>query len=73
MSIYNFKLRQKLEFLGVPYKYQIIISIMSKKVVLKIGGSILKNKKSVEQILEILKIYPENPVLVVSAFYGITD
>ena len=46
---------------------------MSKKVVLKIGGSILKNKKSVEQILEILKTYPENPVLVVSAFYGITD
>ncbi len=46
---------------------------MSKKTVLKIGGSVLKNKESVVQILNILKSYKQKPVLVVSAFYGITN
>lgn len=46
---------------------------MSKKTVLKIGGSVLKNKESVTQVIDVLKLYRQKPIIVVSAFYGITD
>ncbi len=46
---------------------------MSKKVVVKIGGSVLKNQNSIKKIIDIVESYEQKPVLVVSAFYGITD
>ncbi len=46
---------------------------MSKKIVLKIGGSVLRNQDSVQKIINILKSYEQKPVIVVSAFLGITD
>jgi len=46
---------------------------MHKRNVVKIGGSILRNAQSSKQIVEIVKKYRQAPVLVVSAFYGVTD
>jgi aspartate kinase/aspartokinase/homoserine dehydrogenase 1 len=43
-----------------------------KKNVVKIGGSLLSNYSSLKKILKFLKLY-ENPIVVVSAFSGITD
>lgn len=46
---------------------------MHKRNVVKIGGSILKNAQSSLQIVNVIKNYQQPPVVVVSAFYGVTD
>jgi len=46
---------------------------MSNRNVIKIGGSSLKNIQSILQIVEVVKSYEHPPVIVVSAFYGVTD
>ncbi len=46
---------------------------MTKKIVIKIGGSNLKDIRSLEKIIKIINQYPRPVIIVVSAFYGITD
>lgn len=46
---------------------------MSEKVVVKFGGSNLKEIRSVDQLIRVIKMYENPPVVVVSAFYGITN
>ncbi|RLD68615.1 MAG: aspartate kinase [Bacteroidetes bacterium] len=46
---------------------------MQKRNVIKIGGSILKNIQSIQQIVKVLKSHEHLPVIVVSAFYGVTE
>ncbi|OQY02967.1 MAG: hypothetical protein B6I20_06010 [Bacteroidetes bacterium 4572_117] len=46
---------------------------MNKKNVIKIGGSNLKSAKSILQIVEVVKSYEHPPVVVVSAFFGLTN
>ena len=41
--------------------------------VVKIGGSILRRPADLQRVVRIVRSYPEPPVLVVSAFAGITD
>lgn len=43
------------------------------KIVVKFGGSNFKNKKDIAKLLKIIDAYGEPTVIVVSAFYGITD
>ena len=43
------------------------------KIVVKFGGSNFKNKEDVAKLLKIIGAYGEPIVIVVSAFYGITD
>jgi len=43
------------------------------KIVLKIGGSNLKNAESLSEIITLAKAYQQPVIIVVSAFYGITD
>jgi aspartokinase/homoserine dehydrogenase 1 len=43
------------------------------KFVLKIGGSNLKNKESLSEIISLAKAYQQPVIIVVSAFYGVTD
>lgn len=42
-------------------------------IVAKIGGSCLGTKSDVRSVIQILKRIPEKPILVVSAFKGVTD
>ncbi len=46
---------------------------MAKKIVIKIGGSNLKEINSLEKIIKIVNQYPKPVIIVVSAFFGITD
>ncbi len=46
---------------------------MSHKIVLKIGGSNLKNEESLSEIISLAKAYPFPVIIVVSAFFGVTD
>ncbi len=46
---------------------------MSNKIVIKIGGSNLKELCSLEKIIKIVNQYPKPVIIVVSAFFGITD
>lgn len=46
---------------------------MANKIVIKIGGSNLKEINSLEKIIKIVNQYPKPVIIVVSAFYGITD
>ncbi len=39
----------------------------------KIGGSNLKNLTSIQQIISVLKLYETPPVIVLSAFFGVTN
>jgi len=43
------------------------------KIVLKIGGSNLKNSKNLSAIIDLAKAYPFPVIIVVSAFYGVTN
>lgn len=43
------------------------------KIVVKIGGSNLKNSSTVDKVVQTIKAYNRPLVVVVSAFYGITD
>ncbi len=43
------------------------------KIVVKVGGSNLKNIYSLSRIVALMKTYREPVILVVSAFYGVTD
>ena len=43
------------------------------KIVVKFGGSNLKTKRDLKKVLEVIESYEEPLVIVVSAFYGITD
>ncbi|UBM61787.1 hypothetical protein LA303_10260 [Candidatus Sulfidibacterium hydrothermale] len=43
------------------------------KTVIKIGGSNLKDQENIGRIIPLLKGYNEPVLLIVSAFYGITD
>jgi len=43
------------------------------KNVVKFGGSNLKNIAGIKQIIQVIKQYQNNLIIVVSAFYGITD
>lgn len=43
------------------------------KIVVKVGGSNLKNIDSLSRIVALMKSYREPVILVVSAFYGVTD
>jgi len=43
------------------------------KIVVKVGGSNLKNIDSLSRIVALMKTYREPVILVVSAFYGVTD
>ncbi len=44
-----------------------------KKIVVKFGGSNLKTREDIQKIVETVKIYNRPLVIVVSAFYGITN
>ncbi len=44
-----------------------------KKIVVKFGGSNLKNKEDIQNIIRVIKMYNKPLVIVVSAFYGITN
>lgn len=46
---------------------------MQNRKVVKIGGSNLKQIKDIQRIAEIITAYEQAPVVVVSAFYGVTD
>jgi len=46
---------------------------MKKRTVVKFGGSNLKTKADIQKIIEVIKGYPTPPIVVVSAFYGITN
>ncbi len=46
---------------------------MSNKSVIKIGGSNLKSVQSILQVVKRIKLYEEPPVIIVSAFFGVTD
>ncbi|SMO61345.1 aspartate kinase [Saccharicrinis carchari] len=46
---------------------------MIKKVVAKFGGSNLKKKEDIQKLLRVIKAYDRPMVIVVSAFYGITN
>jgi len=46
---------------------------MEGKIVVKIGGSNLKSIDSIQKIASVIKQYDQSPVIVVSAFYGITN
>ncbi len=43
------------------------------KIVVKFGGSNLKSKSDIDKIIRVIKSYNEPLVIVVSAFYGVTD
>lgn len=43
------------------------------KIVLKVGGSNLKSIENISRIISLMKTYEQPVILVVSAFYGITD
>ena len=43
------------------------------KTVVKFGGSNLKNHSDINKIIEVVKLYNNNLIIVVSAFYGVTD
>ena len=44
-----------------------------KKIVVKFGGSNLKSKEDIQKIIKTIKGYDRSLVIVVSAFYGITN
>ena len=46
---------------------------MMHRIVVKVGGSNLKNTGSLNRIITLMKSYREPVILVVSAFYGVTD
>ena len=43
------------------------------KIVVKVGGSNLKDIESLDKVISLVKSYRKNIILVVSAFYGFTD
>ncbi len=43
------------------------------KIVIKVGGSNLKDIESLKRVIALMKTYSEPVILVVSAFYGVTD
>lgn len=43
------------------------------KLVVKFGGSNLKNKEDIRRLVTVVKNYNESPIIVVSAFYGVTN
>ena len=45
---------------------------MSKRNIIKIGGSSLNSTKSILQVVKLIKSYEQPPVVVVSAFFGVT-
>lgn len=46
---------------------------MKGSVVVKIGGSNLKSIESIQSIIDVLKAYDSPPIVVVSAFFGVTN
>ncbi|MDC7241427.1 MAG: hypothetical protein PQJ50_13805, partial [Spirochaetales bacterium] len=44
-----------------------------KKIVVKFGGSNLKTREDIQKIIETVRLYNRPLVIVVSAFYGITN
>ncbi len=46
---------------------------MIKKRVVKFGGSNLKEIENIDRLMQVLKQYDTKPIMVVSAFYGITN
>lgn len=46
---------------------------MKGKIVVKIGGSNLKSAESIQKIASVIQQYDQSPIVVVSAFYGITN
>jgi len=48
-------------------------NIFMKKIVVKFGGSNLKTKEDIQKIIKTIKAYDRPLVIVVSAFYGITN
>ena len=46
---------------------------MKKKIVIKFGGSNLKGKKDISKLIKAVKLYQEDLVIVVSAFFNVTD
>lgn len=46
---------------------------MKGKIVVKIGGSNLKSVESIQKIASVIQQYDQAPIVVVSAFYGITN
>ena len=43
------------------------------KIVLKVGGSNLKDTDSIGKVIDLIRSYEEPVIMVVSAFYGVTD
>jgi aspartokinase/homoserine dehydrogenase 1 len=44
-----------------------------KKIVVKFGGSNLKTKEDFSKLIQVISLYPQPIVIVISALYGITD
>ena len=55
-----------------PFYIHLLLKIMH-KIVVKVGGSNLKNTDSPEQVIALMKSYSMPVILVVSAFYGVTN
>ncbi len=46
---------------------------MSRKIVVKFGGSNLKSKEDISRLIQVVRLYAQPLVIVVSALYGVTD
>ncbi len=46
---------------------------MSNKIVVKFGGSNLKSSSDYQRLTEIIRAYNRPPIVVVSAYYGLTN
>jgi aspartokinase/homoserine dehydrogenase 1 len=59
-----------LRFLNAAYTY---LDLFMKKIVVKFGGSNLRQAQDIDRIVQVVQTYNRPLVLVVSAFYGITN
>ena len=57
----------------IDFPALIILIILMKRCVVKFGGSNFKNAGDMAKILQAVRLYPVPPIIVVSAFYGITN
>jgi aspartate kinase/aspartokinase/homoserine dehydrogenase 1 len=59
-----------LRFVNAAYTY---LDLFMKKIVVKFGGSNLRQAQDIDRIVQVVQTYNRPLVLVVSAFYGITN
>jgi len=55
------------------FLYQILGSVIMSKIVVKFGGSNLKNSDDLKRIVEVVKLYNQPLVVIVSALFGVTE